>query len=145
MENSYIVPETTLTEIADAIREKTGSTDTIAIEDFASNIKDVQGGTSLLSPMIRVNIGYAASANSAKIIGYIDNLGNIQCTSSGHTIETYNGYIIFLHVSAYVDKMQPNGNFNIIANDVSVFQSPIIVQFLDNNGSITFPSAGGAD
>lgn len=43
MENSYIVPETTLTEIADAIREKTGGTDDIAIEDFAESIRDIEG------------------------------------------------------------------------------------------------------
>lgn len=39
MENSYIVPEATLTEIADAIREQTGGTEDIAIEDFAESIK----------------------------------------------------------------------------------------------------------
>lgn len=45
MENSYIVPETTLTEIADAIREKTGSTDNIAIENFVENIKNIGGNS----------------------------------------------------------------------------------------------------
>lgn len=45
MENSYIVPETTLIEIADAIREKTGSTDTIVIEDFAESIKSIEGNS----------------------------------------------------------------------------------------------------
>lgn len=38
----YLIQDTTLTEIADAIRSKTGSTDAIAIKDMASKINNME-------------------------------------------------------------------------------------------------------
>ena len=40
----YFIQDTTLTGIADAIRSKEGSTDSIAVSDFASRIEAIQAG-----------------------------------------------------------------------------------------------------
>lgn len=40
----YIIDGSTLTEIADAIREKTGETETIKPEDMPQKIQDIQTG-----------------------------------------------------------------------------------------------------
>lgn len=40
--SKYVIKNTTLTAIADAIREKTGETGTILVKDFSDKIKSIQ-------------------------------------------------------------------------------------------------------
>lgn len=44
----YLIQDTSLTAIADAIREKTGSTDTIAVSDFPTAIAGISTGGSVI-------------------------------------------------------------------------------------------------
>lgn len=75
MENSYIVPEATLTEIADAIREKTGSTDNIVVEDFAKTIRNISCNTRLNTADVTFKAVDPAAPYGEATIHYTDETG----------------------------------------------------------------------
>ena len=67
----YLIQDTTLTGIADAIREKTGGTDPVAVSDMAAQIEGIQaggGGDDVLDALIDRSIT-EISASSAISIG----------------------------------------------------------------------------
>ena len=67
----YLIQDTTLTGIADAIREKTGGTDPVAVSDMAAQIEGIQaggGGDDVLNTLIDRSIT-EISSNSATSIG----------------------------------------------------------------------------
>ena len=51
----YLIQDTSLTAIADAIREKTGSTDTIAVSDFPTAIAEIPTGGTIVIKDITVD------------------------------------------------------------------------------------------
>lgn len=66
----YLIQDTTLTGIADAIREKTGGSGTIAVNDMASTIRSIAGGVEDISTEASMD-EVLVSTNIGKIYRYI--------------------------------------------------------------------------
>ena len=68
----YLIQDTTLTGIADAIREKTGGTDPVAVSDMAAQIEGIQaggGGDDVLNTLIDRSITEISSSSVTSIGG----------------------------------------------------------------------------
>lgn len=76
----YLIKDSTLTEIADAIRTKTGSTDTITANNMANKILTIVSGGSTIE-----DISTESEMNSALAF---ENIGKIY-RYTGETGETY--------------------------------------------------------
>lgn len=66
----YLIQDTTLTGIADAIREKTGGTDPVAVSDMAAQIEGIQaggGGNDVLDALIDRSITEISSSSATSI------------------------------------------------------------------------------
>ena len=66
----YLIQDTTLTGIADAIREKTGGTDPVAVSDMAAQIEGIQaggGGDDVLNALIDRSITEISSSSATSI------------------------------------------------------------------------------
>lgn len=74
----YLVEETTLTDIADAIREQTGDENPIQLSSFASQIASIQGGGSVKK--------YTAELTSSQYgwFTFVDENGDILTADSAH-------------------------------------------------------------
>ena len=69
----YLIQDTTLTGIADAIREKTGGTDPVAVSDMAAQIEGIQaggGGDDVLDALIDRSITEISSSSATSIGSY---------------------------------------------------------------------------
>lgn len=69
----YLIQDTTLTGIADAIREKTGGTDPVAVSDMAAQIEGIQaggGGDDVLDALIDRSITEISSSSATSIGTY---------------------------------------------------------------------------
>ena len=69
----YLIQDTTLTGIADAIREKTGGTDPVAVSDMAAQIEGIQaggGGDDVLDTLIDRSITEISSSSATSIGSY---------------------------------------------------------------------------
>ena len=69
----YLIQDTTLTGIADAIREKTGGTDPVAVSDMAAQIEGIQaggGGDDVLNALIDRSITEISSSSATSIGSY---------------------------------------------------------------------------
>ena len=69
----YLIQDTTLTGIADAIREKTGGTDPVAVSDMAAQIEGIQagsGGDDVLDALIDRSITEISSSFATSIGSY---------------------------------------------------------------------------
>ena len=64
----YLIQDTTLTGIADAIREKTGGTDPVAVSDMAGKIAEIKAGGGNIDALIDRSIT-EISSSYAKTIG----------------------------------------------------------------------------
>lgn len=65
MDNQYLINESTLTDIADAIREKSGKTENILVSEFANEINNIEvGGNDPFEghPHAHLHITYSADA-----------------------------------------------------------------------------------
>lgn len=72
----YLIQDTTLTGIADAIREKTGGTDPVAVSDMAAQIEGIQaggGGNDVLDSLINRSITEISSSSATSIGNYAFN------------------------------------------------------------------------
>ena len=68
----YLIQDTTLTGIANAIREKTGGTDPVAVSDMAAQIEGIQaggGGDDVLDALIDRSITEISSSSVTSIGG----------------------------------------------------------------------------
>ena len=68
----YLIQDTTLTGIAEAIREKTGGTDPVAVSDMAAQIGGIQaggGGEDVLNALIDRSITEISSSSATSIGG----------------------------------------------------------------------------
>lgn len=68
--SEYLIQDTTLTGIADAIREKTGGTDPVAVSDMAAQIDGIQaggGGEDVLNALIDRSIVEISSSSATSI------------------------------------------------------------------------------
>ena len=66
----YLIQDTTLTGIANAIREKTGGTDPVAVSDMAAQIEGIQaggGGNDVLDALIDRSITEVSSSSATSI------------------------------------------------------------------------------
>ena len=69
----YLIQDTTLTGIADAIREKTGGTDPVSVSDMAAQIEGIQaggGGDDVLDALIDRSITEISSSSATSIGSY---------------------------------------------------------------------------
>ena len=69
----YLIQDTTLTGIANAIREKTGGTDPVAVSDMAAQIEGIQaggGGDDVLDALIDRSITEISSSSATSIGSY---------------------------------------------------------------------------
>ena len=69
----YLIQDTTLTGIADAIREKTGGADPVAVSDMAAQIEGIQaggGGDDVLDALIDRSITEISSSSATSIGSY---------------------------------------------------------------------------
>ena len=68
----YLIEETTLTGIADAVRQKKGTTDLIQVSNLATEISNIQGGGGDFPS--EITIPNTTSGSSANIFNYRNNL-----------------------------------------------------------------------
>lgn len=98
----YIIEGTTLTNIANAIRSKTGNTEPIQVMEMASEISSISGGgtggadlPSLSNPALASDIlsgKEAINSNGEKITGSIVTKTSSNLTASGATVTVPAGY-----------------------------------------------------
>ena len=65
----YLIQDTTLTGIADAIREKTGGTDPVAVSDMAGKIAEIEAGGGDIDSLIDRSITEISSSSVTSIGG----------------------------------------------------------------------------
>lgn len=65
----YLIQDTTLTGIADAIREKTGGTDPVAVSDMAAQIEGIQAGGGDIDALIDGSLA-EISSNVKTVLGH---------------------------------------------------------------------------
>ena len=68
--NEYIIKGETLTGIADAIREKTGVTDPVAVSDMAGKIAEIKAGGGDIDALIDRSITEISSSSATSIGSY---------------------------------------------------------------------------
>ena len=66
----YLIQDTTLTGIADAIREKTGGTDPVAVSDMAGKIAEIKAGGGDIDALIDRSITEISSSSATSIGSY---------------------------------------------------------------------------
>ena len=62
MNTKYVIEDTTLTNIADAIRNKTNETETIKTLDFASKIANIDLSTEEYMALVDMGLSFATDA-----------------------------------------------------------------------------------
>ena len=66
----YLIQDTTLTGIAEAIREKTGGTDPVAVSDMAGKIAEIEAGGGDIDALIDRSITEISSSSATSIGSY---------------------------------------------------------------------------
>ena len=66
----YLIQDTTLTGIAEAIREKTGGTDPVAVSDMARKIAEIEAGGGDIDALIDRSITEISSSSATSIGSY---------------------------------------------------------------------------
>ena len=67
----YLIQDTTLTGIADAIREKTGGTDPVAVSDMAGKIAEIEAGGGNIDALIDRSITEISYSSATTIESYV--------------------------------------------------------------------------
>lgn len=82
----YLIQDTTLTSIADAIRNKTGGTDVIDVNDMANQILSIAGGVKDIPTEIEMDEALVA-ANIGKIYRYTGETGEKYVSGDIYIVE----------------------------------------------------------
>lgn len=138
-EQEYLVKESTLTGVANAIRSKAGITEAFPLSEFASKIESISAGASVLSGTFK--------PTSSEIQTITHNLGK---TPSGiliyypiSTMETHpNGlYFAFGTTNTQFGAMYTNSKYGFTFGTNSITSSGAMTSFIANADSTTFQVA----
>lgn len=132
----YLIQDTTLTSIADAIREKTGGEDAIAVNKFPSAISEISTGvdTSDATASAKdIASGKTAYINGGKVTG------SLEAFLAG---KTYVGVVTVSTGDADGDGAGVNPNklsgVTTVAGDIFISASDKIIGFRYSSSSCTF-------
>jgi hypothetical protein len=139
--SEYLIQDTTLTGIADAVREKKGSTDLIPVTSLAEEIKNLPSGgggkfTSLVDRSITEVT--AEDLNGVTSIGnhtfyYCVNLTSVEIPSSVTNIDTYAFYNCKSLTSIPIsDTITSIGNYAFAYTKIEDIHIPINIKIIPN-------------
>ena len=131
----YLIQDTTLTGIAEAIREKTGGTDPVAVSDMAGKIAEIEAGGGDIDALIDRSIT-EISSSSATSIGSYAFYSCIALTTADFPVATSIGSSAF-RMCSKLKSLLLRGN-NVCTLNKNVFVSTPISS---GTGYIYVPSA----
>lgn len=128
--DTYLIKEETLTDIADAIREKKQSEDTIAVSDFADEIENLpSGGGEKVSPKT-----IKFDGDTSEVI-YLDNLDVSKMTSLNQLF--YNCKQLYKLDLSKLDTTTITQMSEMFANTANQAQHPLEFNFTMNTSNVT--------
>ena len=139
-EQEYLVKESTLTGVANAIRSKVGITEAFPLSEFASKIESISAGTSVLSGTFK--------PTSSAIQTITHNLGKtpsgilIYYPMDSMTMTHPDGlYFAFGTTNTQFGAIYANSNYGFAFGTNSITSSGSITSFIANANSTTFQVA----
>lgn len=138
-EQEYLVKESTLTGIANAIRSKAGTTGTFPLNEFASKIENISAGASVLSGTFK--------PTSSAIQTITHNLGKtpsgilIYYPISATTTPSNGLYFAFGTTNTQFGAMYSNNKYGFTFGTNSITSSGSMGSFIANADATTFQVA----